>query len=173
MREPLIAVFADPDAASRALAALHAEGVTTARIASPAPYPAVHQTGHPGPWRVLGWVALVGGLTGLSCALALQVMTSRALGQIVGGKPVISWTAFGVVMFELTMLFAGASTLIALVVLAAFTRRHLARRARAAVASDRIVVVVPLDGKDGEASEASERRAAITRSLSGAVEVLS
>jgi len=167
MREELIAVFADPDAASRALTSLHDEGVTTARIASPAPYPAVGQTGHPGPWRALGWVALIGGLTGLCCAMALEVTTSRSLDQIVGGKPVISWTAFGVVMFEMTMLFVGLSTLIALVLLAAITRRDLARRARAEVTSERIVVVVSLDG------QGAERREAISRSLSGAVEVLS
>lgn len=166
MREELIAVFADPDLASRALGSLRDQGVTTARIASPAAYPAVNQTGHPGPWRALGWVALLGGLTGLGCAMALEVTTSRSLDQIVGGKPVVSWTAFGVVMFEMTMLFAGVSTLVALVVLAAITRRNLGRRARAAVTSERIVVVVPLDGQD------AERREAIARSLSGAVEVL-
>ena len=77
MRDEVIAVFADPDAASRALLALRADGVLTARVASPAPYPAVEQTGHPGPWRVLGYIALVGGIVGLSCAMALEVFTSR------------------------------------------------------------------------------------------------
>jgi hypothetical protein len=167
MRDELIAVFADPDAASRALAALRDEGVTTARIASPAPYPAVDETGRPGPWRVLGWVALAAGITGLSCAIALEVITSKSLDQVVGGKPPVSWTAFGVVMFELTMLFAGVATFFTLVVLAAVTRRGVARRARAAVNSERIVVIVPLDG------HGDERRAAISRSVSGAVEVLS
>jgi hypothetical protein len=167
MREELIAVFADPDAASRALTELRGEGVTTARIASPAPYPAVNQTGHPGPWRVLGWIALVGGLTGLGCAMALEVITSKSLDQIVGGKPVVSWTAFGVVMFEMTMLFAGLSTFIALVVLMAITRRNVARRARDAVTSDRIVVIVSLDGRD------AAQRDAISRTLSDAVEVKS
>lgn len=167
MRDEVIAMFADPDAAARALAVLRGDGVTTARIASPAPYPAVHQTGHPGPWRVLGWIALVGGITGLGCALALQVVTSRSLDQIVGGKPVLSWTAFGVVMFELTMLFAGLSTLISLVVLAAIARRRVARRARDAVSAERIAVVVPL------ADDSAELRERIARGLSGAVEVLS
>jgi hypothetical protein len=166
MRDEVIAIFADPDAAARALAALREDGVTACRIASPAPYPAVHQTGHPGPWRVLGWVALVGGITGLGCALALQVVTSRSLDQIVGGKPVLSWTAFGVVMFELTMLFAGLATLTSLVVLAAIARRRVARRARDAVSADRIAVVVPL------AEDSAELRQRIARGLSGAVEVL-
>lgn len=166
MREELVAVFADPDAAARALGRLRDGGVTTARIASPAPYPAVHQTGQPGPWRVLGWIALVGGIVGLACAIALEVTTSRSLDQIVGGKPVVSWTAFGVVMFEMTMLLAGISTLVSLVVLAAIARRGVARRARDAVSSERIAVVVPIAGDDAQ-------RASIASQLGEAVEVLS
>jgi hypothetical protein len=163
----VIAVFADPDAAARALAALRADGVPGARVASPAPYPAVNQTGHPGPWRALGWIALVGGLTGLGCAIALQVITSSHLDQVVGGKPPVSWTAFGVVMFELTMLFAGISTLLSLIVLAAITRRRVARRAREAVASERVVVIV------GLADDSDELRERVTRGVAGAAEVLS
>jgi len=81
MSDELIAVFADPDAASHALTALAGEGVTGARIASPAAFPAVEETGRPGPWRVLGWVALVAGLTGLACAMALEVVTSKSMGS--------------------------------------------------------------------------------------------
>jgi len=166
MSEELIAVFADPDAASHALTALAGEGVTGARIASPAPFPAVEETGRPGPWRALGWVALVAGLTGLACAMALEVVTSKSMGQIVGGKPVVSWTAFGVVMFEMTMLFAGMATFVATIVLAAITRRQVSRRARAAVTADRIVVTIPIDGAN------ADHRDAIKRCVSAAVEVL-
>jgi hypothetical protein len=166
-REDLVAVFHDPDAASRALAALEGQGLTGARVASPAAFPAVNQTGHPGPWRALGWIALVGALTGLGSAIALQVATSRSMGLIVGGKPVLSWTAFGIVMFELTMLFGGIFNFTALVLLSALTRRRVSRRARAAVDSERIVVVVPA----GDGSE--ERRAAVRRALGDGAEVLS
>jgi ActD protein len=165
-REDLVAVFDDPDRASHALAALEGQGVTAARVASPAAYPAVNQTGHPGPWRALGWIALVGALTGLGCAIALQVATSRSMGLIVGGKPIVSWTAFGVVMFELTMLFGGIFNFTALVLLSAFTRRQVSRRARAAVGSERIVVVVAVDGWS------EERRAEVRRALAAAVEVV-
>jgi hypothetical protein len=165
MREDLVAVFADPDSAASALQALREDRVTSARVVSSAPFPAVYETGRPGPWRVLGWIALFGGLTGLSCAMALEVATSRSMDLLVGGKPIVSWTAFGVVMFELTMLFAGLSNFAALVILSAFTRRAVARRARREVTTDRLVVVVPLEGCS------VDREAAIRRSLSGAVEV--
>ena len=166
-RDDVIAVFADPDAAEQALIALRDGGVTGARVASPAPFPAVHRTGHPGPWRALGWIALIGGLTGLSCAAAFEVASMQSMNMIVGGKPIVSWTAFGVIMFELTLLFAGVSNFSALVILSAFTRRRLPKRARREVTSERIVVVVPLSGVS------DERRDAIKRSLSDAVEVLS
>jgi hypothetical protein len=164
MREDLVALFADPDSAARALRALREDQVTTARLVASAPFPAVHETGRPGPWRSMGWIALVGGLTGLSCAMALQVATSRSMDLIVGGKPIVSWTAFGVVMFELTMLFAGLSNFAALVILSAVTRRTVSRRARREVSTDHVVVVVPLEGCS------VDREAAIRRSLAGAVE---
>jgi hypothetical protein len=165
MREDLVALFADPDSAAGALQALQEDRVTNARIVSSAPFHAVYKTGRPGPWRVLGWIALFGGITGLSCAMALQVATSRSMDLLVGGKPIVSWTAFGVVMFELTMLFAGLSNFAALVILAAFTRRSVSRRARRAVTTDQLVVVVPLEGGS------DDREAAIRRALSTAVEV--
>ena len=45
---------------------------------------------------------------------------------MVGGKPILAWTAFGVIMFELTMLFAGVANFLALVLLSAATRRGVA-----------------------------------------------
>ena len=162
MPEPLVAIFADPDAAAAALRALQRADVAGARVASPAPFPAVHLTGLPGPWRLLGKVALIGGLSGLAGAAALQAITSQSLGIVVGGKPILAWPAFGVIMFELTMLFAGASTFLALVVLAALARRKVPAAARAQVDSHRIVVVVPGDQLDGA------RGVAVRAALAGA-----
>lgn len=148
MREELVAVFADPDEALRAVQALRARGVSDAQVSSPAAYPVVHEVEHAGRAPALGRVALLGGLTGLACATALEVGTSKTLGLIVGGKPIVAWTAFGVVMFELTMLFAGVSNFIALVVFSALARRRMARAVRELVSSERIVVVVPVAGMD-------------------------
>jgi len=166
MPEPLTALFDHPDTASRALALLAAQGVVGAQVASPAPYPVVNQTGHPGPWRVLPWIATLGGLSGFTGAAVLQVYTSQHLGLVVGGKPIVAWPAFGVVMFELTMLFAGASTFVALVILSARARRRMSAAARAQVTSERILVVVPAEGLP------AGRREAVAAALRGlAVEV--
>lgn len=59
----------------------------------------------------LPWVTFFAGLTGLACAFALQYWTSAVDWPInIGGKPLNSWPAFVPVMFELTILFAGLST---------------------------------------------------------------
>ncbi len=168
MREDLVAIYANPRAAMRALDALHGEDVTTAQVASSAPLPGAHGEAKPDHRSsTLGWIALCGALTGLGCAMALQVATSDSLGLLVGAKPIVSWTAFGVVMFELTMLFAGGANFVALVVLCAVARRQVSRRAREAVSSERIVVVVPA------AHLAERRRAVIRECLEGtAAEVL-
>ena len=166
MSEELVAIFPDPLSASRALQALRGEEVTSAQVATPAPFSAVHETAGPPP-STLRRIALVGALTGLGFAIALQVGTSQALGLVVGGKPVVSWTAFGVVMFELTMLFAGVTNFVALFALCAVARRRVSRRALDQVSSERIVVVVPAGGVR------AERWAAVRDSLvSNAAEVL-
>lgn len=162
MREDLVGYYSSPHAAMRALRALHGEDVTSAQVASPAPLPGAHEgAAHDGS-SMLAWIALCGALTGLGFAMALQVATSDSLGLIVGGKPVVSWMGFGVVMFELTMLFAGAANFVALVVLCALARRRVSREARDQVSSERIVVVVPA-GHLGE-----RRRAVIRDCLQGA-----
>ena len=150
MPEQLVAIYADPDDALRAVQALRARGVDNAQVSSPAAYPVVHEVEATGHSRALGWVALLGGLTGLGCATALEAGTSKALGLVVGGKPILAWTAFAVVMFELTMLFAGAANFLALVVFSALARRKVARAVRDQVSSERIVVVVPLGGLEPE-----------------------
>jgi len=163
-REPWIAVYDDPDRAADALRSLADLGVPGVRVVSPAAYPAVHLTGHPGPWRLLGWVALAGGVLGLLTAIALEVGSSVLHPMNVGGKPVVAWIPYGVVMFELTMLFAGIANFVAMVVLAFVVRRRVPMAARMAVASDRLAIVIPTAG-------GSDRLRAIRAVLADAVGV--
>jgi len=163
MPEPRIAVYDDPDRAAQALGRLEQAAVAGVRIVSPAAYPAVHETGRPGPWRLLGWLALAGGLLGLGAAIWLQVGTSLAHPVQVGGKPVVAWIPYGVIMFELTMLGAGCSSFVSLVVLAAIARRSVSRAARREMAADRLAIVVPA------AEPGSPRARAIDAALAGAV----
>lgn len=57
------------------------------------------------------YVTFVFGVTGTTIAFLLQYWTSAVdWPLIVGGKPFNSWPAFVPIMFELTVLFAGLST---------------------------------------------------------------
>ena len=64
---------------------------------------------------MIPWVTFVMGLTGLSAGLALTYWTSAIDWAInVGGKPFFSGPAFTPIMFELTILFAALSSVVAL-----------------------------------------------------------
>ncbi|MFY1829728.1 DUF3341 domain-containing protein [Myxococcus fulvus] len=65
----------------------------------------------------LTWVCFVGGLTGCTLALSLQLYTSVVSWPLnVGGKPFNSLPAFIPVTFELTVLFAALSTVAAFLI---------------------------------------------------------
>jgi len=164
MSRRLIAVFADAGAATRALRALEALGVADATVVSP--FPLAHRGHRPGPERFLGWLVFGGGVAGLTTAIALQAGTSLVHPFVVGGKPVLAWPAFGVVMFELTLLFAGVVNFAGLAVLGAHGRRSFPAAARRALASDRLALVVPVD------SSVTDREAAVRGALAEALEVV-
>ncbi|MEN9722056.1 MAG: hypothetical protein RJB38_42 [Pseudomonadota bacterium] len=66
----------------------------------------------------LPYVTFVFGATGFLLALGLQYWTSAVDWPLnVGGKPFFSWPAFVPVMFELTVLLAGLSTVAGMLVL--------------------------------------------------------
>ena len=51
--------------------------------------------------------ALIGGITGFATATALTGLTAMAYPLVTQGKPILSWPAFFVIMFEMTILFTG------------------------------------------------------------------
>ncbi|MGZ3713000.1 MAG: DUF3341 domain-containing protein [Bdellovibrionota bacterium] len=60
---------------------------------------------------IVPWATFIGGVTGFTVALGLQVWTSAIDFPInVGGKPYVSFPAFIPILFELTVLIGGLST---------------------------------------------------------------
>ncbi len=51
--------------------------------------------------------ALIGGITGFFTATALTGLTALAYPLVTQGKPILSWPAYFVIMFEMTILFTG------------------------------------------------------------------
>jgi hypothetical protein len=60
--------------------------------------------------------ALIGGLTGCISGFALTVWSSYYYPLVVGGKPLASIPAYVVIAFEMTILFAGISALIGMLI---------------------------------------------------------
>lgn len=54
----------------------------------------------------MGWFALAGGILGGVAAILLTIQTSRNMGLVVGGMPIVSPWAFGIIVFEMTALGA-------------------------------------------------------------------
>ncbi len=55
---------------------------------------------------------LTGGILGIVTAIALTVGTSWEWNLVVGGKPIVSWPPFIIIMFELMVLFGGISAVL-------------------------------------------------------------
>ncbi len=60
---------------------------------------------------------LTGGLLGFSAAIALVLVTSLAYILPVGGKPVVAWIPYVIVMFELTVLLGSIFNLLGVILL--------------------------------------------------------
>lgn len=55
----------------------------------------------------VGRWALIGGITGFLTAMFLTGLTALAYPLVTQGKPILSWPAYFVIMFEMTILFTG------------------------------------------------------------------
>jgi hypothetical protein len=73
--------------------------------------------------RVL-WLGLFGGLFGFALALAMQLFTNFDYPINVGGRPLYAFSAFAVIAFELTVLFAALTPAIGMLALNGLPRLH-------------------------------------------------
>jgi ActD protein len=120
----LYALYADGDAAERAVNSLRAAGVSDADITVITAEPMEdYEFGHLAPRTRLWHVAAAGGLFGLVFAAWLTRMTEVAWPLPTGNMPIVSWWPNLIIMFELTMLCAILATVGALFVSAGLVRR--------------------------------------------------
>ncbi len=113
--------FGDPGAAARAIRALRDAGLRV-EVAMPAPFPeVVAALGRPR--SGLGLVTFQGAVAGLLLGVLLTVGTSLAWELVTGGKPIVSWPPFVIVIFELTVLIGSLTNLVAVIVGATRGRR--------------------------------------------------
>jgi hypothetical protein len=138
----VLAIFADPSAAARAVLAAREAGHRDVRAAMPAPFPAVMDA-LAQKRSVIGAVTLCGAVAGMCLGLWLTIGTSVALPIIVGGKPVVSLPAFLVIVFEMTVLVGGSSNFVGMLIGAWVGRRKNFMPEDPRFLRDRIGVFLP------------------------------
>jgi len=116
--QSVVGVFAHVDATVRAIEALRQKGLSDFTVYTPIPVEEIEEAVERGrPLSRVRLFTLIGGLTGTATGFFLTIWSSLQWNLVVGGKPIVSIPPFVVIAFELTILFGGLSTLLALLVL--------------------------------------------------------
>jgi len=118
------ALYPTGDSAQRAVNSLRAAGYNDRDITviSAAPMEE-YEFSHIGRETYLWYIASGGGLFGLLFGTWLTQFTETDWPIVVGNMPIVAWYPNLIVIFELTMLFAILSTVIALIITAGLGRR--------------------------------------------------
>ncbi|HKP87061.1 MAG TPA: quinol:electron acceptor oxidoreductase subunit ActD [Blastocatellia bacterium] len=103
----------------------------------------------------IGICAIAGGVIGAVAALALTVITSREVGLVTGGMPIVAPWAFGIIVFEMTALGAILATLGCMIYEAKLVRRGALKQYDAAVADGKVLVAVECES-DSSAEAAAK-----------------
>ncbi len=126
MPHSVIGFYAGFDELLAATRAARDEGCGEIRTISPIPLPEVDEIlgSRPSPVRRF---SLAGALTGFLVGWALTVGSAQHYPVIVGGKPLISLTPFGVVAYICTILFGALATVIGMLINARLPRIQVGR----------------------------------------------
>lgn len=88
----------------------------------------------------IGLFAIAGGVCGATSAILLTVITAKRVGVITGGMPIVSPWAFGIIVFELTMLGAILFSLARMLYESGLGRRGALKNYDSSVSDGKIVV---------------------------------
>jgi hypothetical protein len=108
MPETISACFDNVDAALQALAELRRKGFSGSALTlmSAEPMHAALEASDSKAKTRIGPFSVAGGLIGAAAALALTIWTARRVGLVVGGMPIVTPWAFGIIVFEMIALGA-------------------------------------------------------------------
>ena len=119
----LLAEFETAEALVEAAREARAQGYRSLDAFTPFPVPELYPVLRLRDSRVL-WLGLFGGIFGFALALAMQLFTNFDYPINVGGRPLYALSAFMVVCFELTILFAALTPAIGMLALNGLPRLH-------------------------------------------------
>ena len=144
MTEKIRAIFNSHDEAIAALTELGRDGVPHSQITLLSSEPVHVETGEDK--TRIGLFAIAGGVMGAVAAGTLTVVTSRSVGLVTGGMPIVSPWPFGIILFEMTMLGAIFGALGRMMYEARLLRRNSLSDYDEAIADGRVLLAV--DGTD-------------------------
>lgn len=113
--ETLVAVFHDSGGLIRAVTSLVDRGHEAFEALSPMSLPELDEALPHRPSSVR-WFTLIGCVAGAVLGMAFQIATVLAWPIWVGGKPIVSWPAFVIIAFEMTILFGALATMAGLMI---------------------------------------------------------
>ena len=114
----VLGVFAHADTTVHAIRELRAKGFADLTVYTPVPVEEIEQEiDKVRPLSKVRLFSVVGGLTGTATAFFLTIWSSLKWELVTGGKAPVSIPPFIIIAFELTILFCGLSTLLAVLVL--------------------------------------------------------
>jgi hypothetical protein len=119
----LLAEFEQPEALLAAAKGVRAQGYRDLDAFTPFPVYELFPVLRLKDDRVL-WLGLFGGIFGAALAFGMQIFTNWDYPINVGGRPLYPFSAFAVVAFELTVLFAALTPAIGMLVLNGLPRLH-------------------------------------------------
>lgn len=107
----IIGAFTDDRHCARGIRALREASVT--EMQAFAPFPSHHmEEAFARKKSLVRSFVLAGGITGVITGAAVTIGTSMEWNLVAGGKPIISWPPFIIIMFELMILFGGLSAVL-------------------------------------------------------------
>jgi hypothetical protein len=139
MSETILATFDSHEDAMAAARALRRQGVKQFEILSSEPIHEALATDNSK--SLITWFAILGGITGATAALLLTVLTSRHVNINTGGMPIVSFWAFGVILFE-TAMFTAVLFALGRMLYEARLLRALPNEYDEAVGDDKVVLAV-------------------------------
>ncbi len=141
----IVAQYETLGATRAAIEKLREAGHADLEVFSPFPAPELEEAMGIVSSPVRRW-ALIGGITGFVTATALTALTSIAYPLITQGKPILSWPAFFVIMFEMTILFTGLFGFAGVLFHTHRSRRRISAGYRETFSVDRFGVYVVAPG---------------------------
>ena len=102
----ILAQFDSLGTTRKAIEKLRAEGYEDLDVFSPFPAPELEDALGIVSSPVRRWT-FIGGVTGFLTAVFLTGLTALAYPMVTQGKPILSWPAYFVIIFEMTILFTG------------------------------------------------------------------